>query len=372
MNDRSMKIAIIGTRGIPNNYGGFEQFAEYISVNLAQRGHDVTVYNPHFHIYKENMFKGVHIRHVYCPEKYLKAMAHFIYDWLCLKDALKQGFDIIYEAGYHSNALSYLMLKKNHPVVITNMDGLEWKRSKWSWVTRQIIKWLERLAVHKSDYLISDNKGIQEYYQKRFGKDSFYVAYGANVVANFDESVLTRYALSRYNYYILIARLEPENNIETVLDGYIRTETEYPFIVVGNNKTRYGKHLMRKYKDRNVRFIGASYNKEDLDVLRKYACIYFHGHSVGGTNPSLLEAMASEALIAAHHNIFNQSVLQQNAFYFEDSSAVARIIDAYPTLSGDIRKNYIEKNRELIEKEYSWEYITTVHESLFMKLLSVK
>ncbi len=121
-----MKVAILGTRGIPNSYGGFEQFAEYLSVGLVERGHSVTVYNTSFHEYPDTIYKGVSIRKIYSPEKRIGASANFIYDYLCLKDALQSDFDIIYELGYHSNAPSYCLLKKESPVVITNMDGLEW------------------------------------------------------------------------------------------------------------------------------------------------------------------------------------------------------------------------------------------------------
>ncbi|MGL4338732.1 MAG: DUF1972 domain-containing protein, partial [Turicibacter sp.] len=159
-----MKIAILGTRGIPNNYGGFEQFAEYLSLGLIKRGHEVSVYNPHFHPYKEISFNGVSIIKKFSPEKQIGASANFIYDFLCYKDAINKDFDVILECGYHSNAPSYFLKRKNKkPLLITNMDGLEWRRSKWNEFTRKLIKKLERIAVAKSDILVSDNLGIQEY-----------------------------------------------------------------------------------------------------------------------------------------------------------------------------------------------------------------
>ena len=146
-----MKIAFLGTKGIPNNYGGFEQFAEYLSVRLVALGHQVTVYNPSFHAYQATEFKGVTIKKIYSPEKWIGGAANFIYDHLCLKDALRQGFDLIYEAGYHSVAFSYKLLsvrKLKSPVLITNMDGLEWKRSKWNFWVRKLIRKLEAIAVN--------------------------------------------------------------------------------------------------------------------------------------------------------------------------------------------------------------------------------
>lgn len=365
-----MKIAILGTRGIPNSYGGFEQFAEYLSVGLVGRGHSVTVYNVHFHEYDQPQYKGVAIRKIYSPEKQIGAAANFIYDYLCMRDALKHDFDLIYEAGYHSNAPSYYLLKKTSPIVITNMDGIEWRRSKWGYLTRKLIKWLEKIAVRKSHYLVADNTAIQQYYKREFGKDPFCIAYGAEVVDSFHEQAIHPYGVFPNQYFLLIARLEPENNIETILNGYTRSGDDRPFLVVGNADTRYGRYLQAKYKHSAIRFVGGIYNKTVLDNLRHYCTLYFHGHSVGGTNPSLLEAMASQTLIAAHNNPFNQAVLSTHALYFTNENDIINIINIrLKDMTDAEKKSHIVKNREQIIGCYSWELILTQYERLFCKLL---
>lgn len=363
-----MKIAILGTRGIPNNYGGFEQFAECLSVSLVKKGHEVTVYNPHFHSYELDSYDGVRIRKIYSPESSLGASANFIYDYLCLRDALKFDFDVILECGYHSNAPSYfLMGERKRPVLITNMDGLEWKRSKWNRFTRWLIKKLEKLAVKKSHYLVSDNIGIKQYYQDSFGVDSYCIAYGATPVEVFNEQSLHSYGVTKDHYFMLIARLEPENNIESILDGYLVSGSELPFLVIGNHKTKYGVYLKKKYTDEKIKFIGGLYVKEDLDNLRCYAKAYFHGHSVGGTNPSLLEAMASKALIVAHENEFNKAILKENALFFLNSVDVAKIINGMEELKNI--QHFKNENYLLIKNEYSWYKITEMYESLFKDVL---
>ena len=367
-----MKIAILGTRGIPNNYGGFEQFAEYLSVGLVELGHSVTVYNAHFHEYDQPEFRGITIRKIYSPEKQIGAAANFVYDYLCMKDALKQDFDIIYEAGYHSNAPSYYLLKKNSPIVITNMDGIEWKRSKWNYFTRQLIKKLEKIAVRKSDYLVSDNPAIQEYYKEVFNAESFCIAYGADIVEHFDEELLASYNVTANNYFLLIARLEPENNIEMILDGYVLSADVRSFLVIGNTDTKYGRFLQTKYRNTNIHFLGAVYKKEVLDSLRYYCTLYFHGHFVGGTNPSLLEAMASQALIASHDNKFNKSVLNNNTLYFVKDKDVASIIRNVNSLGDDKRKILIENNKAQIINNYSWKSIIFQYDSLFREVLKKK
>lgn len=363
-----MKIAILGTRGIPNTYGGFEQFAEYLSVGLVNRGHSVAVYNVSFHEYKENEYKGVKIRKIYSPEKLIGASANFIYDFLCLKDALRNNFDVIYELGYHSNAPSYYFLKKNSPILITNMDGLEWKRSKWSFLTRKLIRHLERIAVERSDYLVSDNLAIQDYYKQKFGVESFYIPYGADVVTSFDKNILESYQVESTCYFLLIARLEPENNIEMILDGFVTSEHQCPFLVVGDKETKYGRYLQKKYRTDDVHFLGSIYDKPVLDNLRYFSKLYFHGHSVGGTNPSLLEAMASQTLIVAHDNVFNRSVLGEDSFYFKDSDEVSSLIKD-SDLDHIYTSRLINNNLEKIKKSYSWEKIISTYESLVNNLL---
>ena len=363
-----MKIAILGTRGIPNNYGGFEQFAEYLSVGLVEKGHEVTVYNPHFHRCPEDMFHGVAVRYIYNPELWMGASAHFIYDFLCLKDALKEGFDVILECGYHSNAPSYYLMKgRIKPLLVTNMDGLEWMRSKWNRPTRWLIRQLEKLAVNKSHLLVSDNQGIQNYYKNIFNKESAFIPYGAEPVLNFDKSHLQPFSLEEQAYYLLIARLEPENNIETILDGYlISKQTDIPFIVIGNIENKYGNYLKMKYTDTSIRFVGSIYDKHALDSLRYYASIYFHGHSVGGTNPSLLEAMASQAFIIAHDNEFNGSVCGENAYYFTSKEDVSTLILANRDGDGRERKKMIQQNLRTVYQDYSWNHIVESYENLFL------
>jgi len=367
-----MKIAILGTKGIPNNYGGYEQFAEFISSRLVERGHSVTVYNPHFHKFQEQSFKGVSIIRKFSPEKWLGGAANIVYDHLCLKDALKRDFDIIYEAGYHSVALSLKLLRvmnTKRSIVVTNMDGLEWRRSKWSKPVQNIIKGLERIAVANSPYLISDNEGIQDYLKKKYNADSFYIPYGADPIVSFDQSILQQYDVEAEKYVMLIARLEPENNVETIIEGYCAQAMNGPLLVVGNHKTKFGSYLKGKFGNSNVKFTGGIYNKSHLDSLRCFSLAYFHGHSVGGTNPSLLEAMASKSFIVAHDNPFNIAILKESALYFKNSNDVKDVLSNIMSLRSKYHQRFIRENFEKIETTYTWEKIVSQHEELFNRLV---
>ena len=318
-----MRIAILGTKGIPNNHGGFEQFAEYLSEHLTIKGHDVSVYSPHNHPYQHKKWKGVNIIHQYDPEGILGSAGQFIYDLNCILHTRKSKFDIVLQLGYTSSSIWGKLLPRKS-IIVTNMDGLEWKRSKYNKLTQVFLKFAEALAINTSDFLISDSIGIQNYLKEKYDKRSEYIAYGANVFLSPEESVIEEYHISPHNYNLLIARLEPENNIETILDGVELNKNRMPFLVIGKYNTKYGKYLLDKFKSNSqIIFLGAIYNQNHLNNLRYYSNLYFHGHSVGGTNPSLLEAMASSALIVANDNIFNKSILNDDAFYFSNSIEVS-------------------------------------------------
>lgn len=375
-----MKIAFISTRGIPNNYGGFEQFAEYISAGLAERGHEVTVYSPHYHPYKEDEYKGVRIKHIYSPEQWMGgSLGSFFYDYSCLKDALKnEDFDIIYEAGYTSIIPAYIRFNvKNiqRPLFTTNMDGLEYKRTKFNPLVRRFVFWEERMAVKHSHFLIADNMGIHDYYKEKYGRESKFLAYGANIYDDYDALILKEWNLSVNDYYLLVARIEPENNLGMAIKGY-KESKEYgkrPLIIVGKTNTPYGKQLIKKYgNDPNIRFIGGIYDFKKLNSVRHFSFAYFHGYSVGGTNPSLLEAMASDCFILAHDNIFNKAVLGENAIYYPSSTDVIDILNNIDVLAAQKKEQFTQNNIEVIRKEYSWKKLIDEHEKYFTWMLKQK
>lgn len=375
-----MKIAFVSTRGIPNNYGGFEQFAEYISVGMAQRGHEVVVYSPKFHPYQESTYKGVRIKHIYSPETWMgSSVGSFFYDFASLRDALKkEDFDIIYEAGYTSIIPAYIWFnvkKRKRPIFTTNMDGLENKRSKFSPMVRRFLDWEEKMAVKYSHYLIADNMGIHDYYKEKYGKESKFLAYGADIHDDFKAEYLEEFGLKSEEYYILIACLEPENNIVMAIEGYLHSKENgrRPLIVVGKTNTPHGKELVEKYgNERNVEFVGGIYDFKKLDSVRHFSKAYFHGHSVGGTNPSLLEAMAAGCFIFAHDNIFNRAVLKENAFYYPSADKVTEYLNRIDTIAEGSKIQYTARNIEVIRNEYSWESLIDKHEKYFYWLLSQK
>ena len=364
----SCRIAILGTRGIPNHYGGFEQLAEYLAPGLVQAGHDVTVYNSHNHPYREKTWKGVHIRHCYDPEYMLGSAGQFVYDLNCLIDARQRHYDVILQLGYTSSSIWGRLFPRNS-MILYNLDGLEWQRTKYSPAIRRFLLYAEKLAVKYSDFYIADSPVIQSYFHEKYGIESEYIAYGAELFGPADPAMLNEYGVRPGNYFLLMARMEPENNIEMILDGYTKTRTEIPMLVVGDTVNKFSKHLRAKFgMDKRIFFTGGIYDQWQTHCLKSFCRLYFHGHSTGGTNPSLLEAMASEALIAAHDNAFNRQVLEGDALYFSSPENIADLVDCLPPglAAADMKR----RNREKIAERFNWPDIIAHYERFILLSLS--
>src|SRR5476651_2626787 len=354
-----LRIAILGTRGIPNFYGGFEHISEYVSAGLVNRGHSVTVYNSHNHPYREDTWHGVNIIHCYDPEYAIGTAGQFIYDYNCIKDARKKNFDVVLIMGYTSSSV-WGKLYPKQSVIITNMDGMEWKRSKYSKPVQRFLKYAEKLAVKHSDYYISDAIAIKTYLGEKYGIDSRYIPYGADLLTE-DERVDQPSQVVNPDYFLLMARMEPENNIETILEGFNNSDSKKDFKVLGDTSNRFGRFITNRFKnDERIQFQGAIFDNVKVRALQNNSYLYFHGHSVGGTNPSLLEAMASEALIAAHNNPFNKAVLNSDAFYFSDSTEVRHIVETVQRDEAGTRM--VKNNLQKIQYQFNWENIIDQYE----------
>jgi glycosyltransferase involved in cell wall biosynthesis len=365
----NLRIAILGTRGIPNFYGGFEQLAEHLAPGLVRAGHEVTVYNSHNHPFREDSWEGVRIIHCYDPEYILGSAGQFIYDLNCLLDARRRNFDVILQLGYTSSSV-WGHLFPPDSMVIYNMDGLEWQRSKYSRIARRFLLYAERLAVKFSDFYVTDSPVIQSYFRDKYGIRSEYIAYGADIFHEADESILKDYHVSAGNYYLVMARMEAENNIGTILDGFSASTTNRKILVVGNTSNKFGSRLKARFsRDSRIVFIGGIYEQHTIHALKFFSRMYFHGHSTGGTNPSLLEAMASKALIAAHDNVFNREVLGEDAIYFASSADITYLIDNTPPgmLKGIMTRN----NREKILRRFNWPDIIAKYERFILQSLQV-
>jgi glycosyltransferase involved in cell wall biosynthesis len=362
--DRPMKIGILGTRGIPNTYGGFEQFAQYLSVGLVRRGHSVWVYNSSNHPYREKDWHGVHIIHRIDWENRIGTAGQFVYDYNCLMDARRRDFDVLLQLGYTSNSIFH-SIWPGKALNVVNMDGLEWKRTKYSPMVQRFLLHAERWAARHGHVLVADNLGIRDYIEKKYRRPATYIPYGADIPDSYETGHLSRWGLKPGGYFLLVARMEPENNIELIIRAWLATGKRKPLVLIGDAGNGFGAYLRKIYRDEKLLFAGAIYEPGTINALRHYSSLYLHGHSVGGTNPSLLEAMACGCTIAAHDNPFNKEILGNEACYFSTKEDLAALMGWPP--HNDQTTGWKRLNAEKILTRYSWEKVIDRYLQLFME-----
>lgn len=366
-----MKIAILGTRGIPNAYGGIEEFAEHLSVELAKQGHEITVYQSSDHPFKENKFKGVRLSRHLNPEKYLGPAGQFVYDLLCILDSRRQSFDVILQVGYTSSSVWSWLLPSKKSIIITNMDGLEWKRSKWNKAVKAFLRQAEKWAVRSSHFLVSDSLAIRKFILDTYQKDSTYIPYGTySIEQEPSPEIIAEFGLKPFEYNLMVARLEPENNIEMIIKATIAAgDPRNKFVITGSTSTKFGQYLYKTYSNHPlIQFTDGIFNREKLSALRFFSNFYFHGHCVGGTNPSLLEAMGGYCLIYAHENDFNKLILGQDGGYFSSEADIEKLIKTAPWKQMD--HPFLANNLKKAKSLYSWKNVSQAYEQLFKELLN--
>lgn len=356
-----MKIAIIGTKGIPPAYGGFETFAWKLSIYLYNAGHSVTVVNEKDHVYVDPQLK---INVLYSDYYKSKNPLQFYRQSLQM---VKEDHDIILVCGVGGA----VFFTKGKSLIVNNVDGLEHLRRKFTFLQRKFVSLLQLLAARKADYLIADSDAVKKYWVNNFPRAQnkiSSIAYGAEIPEEYDTKILGKFGLVADQYFLVVARLVPENNIEMIIEGYKLYGGTKKLVIVGNvDDSAYSKQLA-EFVSADIIFTNGIYHKPSLDALRKFAFAYLHGHSVGGTNPSLLEAMACECACICHDNEFNREVTDNDQLYFNSAKQLADEL----TSLGD-HQSMLEfklKACERIKKNYTWEIIGSQYEKLFLKLIN--
>ncbi len=358
-----IRFAILGTRGIPARYGGFETFAEEIAERLQQRGLEVTVYcekgcnGPAMKTHK-----GAHL--VYVPSPRLGPFSTILFDMLCLI-AARNRHDVIYMLGYGSSLFCFIPRLWGKQVWL-NMDGIEWKRTKWSFPARLWLRAMEWVAMLTSNRLIADAHAIESHIKKHYQSTPpiSVIPYGAPTIHQADSSLLVEWDLLADDYYLLVCRLEPENHVLEILQGYIASNSTLPLVILGNYQT--GTHYVKQLltiTDARIRMLGTIYDQTKLQALRFYARAYFHGHSVGGTNPSLLEALGCGNAVIAHDNVFNREVAENAALYFGRATDIPNLVEKINT--DKILRSVMRSNaKDIIARRYTWELVTDAYMAL--------
>ncbi|WP_152187767.1 DUF1972 domain-containing protein [Georgenia satyanarayanai] len=362
-----LSIAMVGTRGVPARYGGFETCVEEVGSRLADRGHRVVVYcrradderePPRSHLGMEL----VHLPAV--PRRALETLSHSAASVAHLASH-RTDVALVFNAA---NAPTLPVIRSSGIPVATHVDGLEWLRSKWGPTGRRYYRAAEALAVRWSDAVIADAPGIAAYYESEFGAPTCLIAYGAPIIDP-GEDRLGELGLRARGYHLVVARFEPENNVHVVLEGYGAGSARLPLVVVGSApySDRYTAHL-RSLGDERVRFLGGVWDSELLDQLYAGSFTYVHGHSVGGTNPSLLRAIGAGAPTLAFDVPFNRDVLGDAGTYFSspaDVRAALEVAELDPP--GQRARGALLRERA---RDYRWDDVADSYEQLCLRLVS--
>lgn len=362
-----MKIAIMGIRGIPANYGGFETFAEELSTRLVQKGHEVTVYGRTNIInYNERHYKGVEI--VLLPtisHKYFDTVAHTL---LCVLHSLRRKFDVILICN-SANAVFSIVPRFSGKKVAINVDGLEWQRDKWNAAGKLFYRVSEFLSTIFSNQVVTDSIFIREYYLKRFGKFSTFIPYGAPTRKEPTTEVLDKFNVTPGQYILFVSRMEPENNAHLVIKAFEHVKTDLKLVMVGDApySTEYIKQL-KSTKDPRIIFTGYVFGKGYRE-FQSHAYMYVQATEVGGTHPALLEGMGFGNCVLANDVPEHREVIRESGPYFKTSDwKDLRDKMQYLVDRPEIVKQYQEKAVARIKEAYTWDRISDRYEDLFRKM----
>jgi len=356
-----MKIAIIGTRGIPNNYGGFETLAEYLVKYLAN-DFEITVFCSSKDLpEKLAEFNGAKLRYIPITSHGAKGI---LYDSLSLLMSVRT-YDRILFLGFGGGLIIPFLRMYKHKIIL-NIGGLDWKRDKWSPRAKKAIKYAERYLVSYSEHIISDNIGIQDYIKSTYNRNSTLIAYGGDQAEKIEiqDADIIAYPFLLNQYAFIVTRIQEDNNIEMLLKAFIKQD-KMPFVMVGNwNNSEYGRRIKAKYiNSKNLILLDAIYDRKKLDLLRSNCTIYVHGHSAGGTNPSLVEAMYLGLPVFAFASGYNEYTTFNKAIYFKNEVELVELIQNYESLPlVQIGKEL----KELADKYYRWSFIANEYKKIFL------
>jgi glycosyltransferase involved in cell wall biosynthesis len=362
-----MKVRIVGTRGIPAKHGGFETFAEDLSLFLASRGHEVTVYchADNDSALFEDMWNGVH--RVQIPSGN-HAVGTISYDWVTTFHASKRE-GVVLTLGYNTGVFSLIYRLRELPNVM-NMDGIEWKREKWSLPQRVWLWFNEWAGARCANHLIADHPEISKHLQRHTSPDKITVIpYGADAVTSAPVDVVTKFGLEAKGYYLMIARPEPENSILEIVRAFSSSRHGERLVVLGdyNGKVSQYKQQVLSAAGPTVQFVGAIYDRAIVRSLRFHAKAYIHGHRVGGTNPSMVESLAAGNAIIAHDNQFTRWVAGKGARFFDGTEDLEEILFSLVQNPRQLAEME-EASRRRYQEEFEKEKVLAAYESLLIQV----
>ncbi len=365
---KALNIALLGTRGIPANYGGFETFAEELATRLVDRGHRITVYGrSHFVDPKLRSYRGVDILPLSSLRtKYLETVSHTS---LSVLIALFKPYDVVLICNA-ANAFLCWIPKIVGQKVVLNVDGIERRRKKWNRLGQAYCRMSEFLSTILPDRVVTDARSVQEYYLKEYGFRSPFIPYGAPVQKCESREELKALGLSPGEYILYVSRLEPENNAHLVIRAYRESKIDDPLVIVGDAPyaQEYIREIKRLAEGSNILFPGAIYGVGYRELLSHCLC-YIHATEVGGTHPALIEAMGAGCLVLVNETAENREVVGEAGFLypFNEVGSLAQSIRRVSSRPEDYG-SYREQAQQRVRDRYNWEAVVTQYEAIFHEL----
>ncbi len=364
------RVAIIGTVGVPANYGGFETLAEHLIEDLGDK-HDITVFCSGKKYAKEERrktYKGASLKYIPLDANGVQSI---LYDSISIIRSLFFA-DVLMVLGVAGAwILPFVRLFTNKKIIIS-IDGIEWKRDKWSLFAKLYLFWAEKIAVNYSHIDISDNEAIQDYTAARYGTLSRIIEYGADHTLKITptEEDIHAFSFLASPYAFKVCRIEPENNVHLILEAFSKTST-LPLVIIGNWKnSAYGIGLKAQYSNHpNIHILDPIYDQAKLDVIRSNASLYVHGHSAGGTNPSLVEAMYLGLPILAYGVSYNRVTTERQALYFKNLDDLIQTIES---LDYGRLNELGEMMERTAKRRYVWSKIAFKYDLLISEALRTK
>lgn len=364
------KVAIIGSVGLPSKYGGFETLADHLVKQLGDQ-YEFTVYctsKKYPKAERKKTYEGARLRYIPLDANGVQSIP---YDSISIFHALFYA-DVLLILGVAGAWMLPFVKLFTRKKIIISVDGIEWKRNKWSRLAKWYLWWAEKMAVKYSHADISDNESIQDYTAVRYGTLSHIIEYGADHTLNIKptQQDKEKYTFLNKPYAFKVCRIEPENNIHIVLESFARLG-KYTLVIVGNwNISEYGQKLKEKYSGYpNLVLLDPIYNQQQLDLIRGNAFIYLHGHSAGGTNPSLVEAMHLGLPVVTYDVSYNRTTTEGKAFYFRSEEDITRLVQTKTIAEWKANGT---RMKEVADRRYKWQIIAAKYDGLIRRVLAQK
>ena len=354
-----MKIAIIGSRGYPYVYSGYETFVKELAERLVLRGVDVHVY-CHKNLFNSYppLIKGINLHYIPTIEK--KSFSQLVHSTLCMLHTIGKGYDAILVVNAANGPLG-IIPKIFGTKTLINVDGMEWLRPKWKGLGAKYFYFAARMATQLYDLIITDADAMRAVYLKEFNKDSKVIAYGAPDISRQSFELNAAWGLESDGYYLIVGRLIPDNNADLIIEGFLQANSEKKLVVVGDVPyTDEWASKLKSISHPDLIFLGYVTKAEELMALYQHCFVYLHGHEFGGTNPTMLKAMACQCAILALNTSFNQEMLQNGTFGLFFDKLSASVVEKMRYLEDQPAKVHEMKttvSRALTEK-YNWDAIT--------------